>query len=225
LDGVTADFNNATGVAWDKQFVLGESFTFMYGPGEIKDNLQRYRFQGRKYACRMRTVSSYAVTPTSVSVPIPERSDPDFRDMDTQPMVRSVLEGVTVYSAFTLPSTATYTANSGTDILTVGVNIPTGTPVYLTNSGGVLPSPIHYEKQRIFFAINQSATTIKIARTYADAIGNVPIDLTTNGTGTNYFQRVEPATTQYYASLDGHFIISSADVGKNLTLNYNYTLF
>jgi hypothetical protein len=224
LDGLTAEFNNATGVAYDQQFVQGESFTFMYGPGEIKDNLQRYTFEAKRYASRMRTVSAYNVTPANVSVVVPETSDPDFREVDTHDYVLSCTEGATSYTIYSLPSTSTYTVDPSTDILTVGTNIATGTPLYLTASTRT-PYPLYWYKQVIFYAINVSPTTIKIAETYADAIGGTPIDILDNGSGTQYFREIAPATTEYYPSKGGHFIISAADVGKSLTFRYNYTLF
>lgn len=76
----------------------------------------------------------------------------------------------------------TFTANSGTDELTVSTIIPTGTQIDFIAGGG-LPAPL--VAGTIYFAINVDATHIRVATTYANALANVFINLTTNGTPPN----------------------------------------
>ncbi len=85
---------------------------------------------------------------------------------------------------------ATFTANSGTDILTLSVsneNFQTGAAIKFTTTG-TLPAPLLTATTYYSIMVGTPITdpgTIKVALTYADAIANVPIDLTTNGTPTN----------------------------------------
>lgn len=79
----------------------------------------------------------------------------------------------------------TFTADSGTDLLTLQSNesFYTGTAFTVSNSGGALPNPL--AAATTYYAIYQSATTIKVATTLANAIAGTAIDITTNGSGTN----------------------------------------
>lgn len=79
---------------------------------------------------------------------------------------------------------STFTADSGTDILTYSViDIPNATRIRVTNSGGNLPNPLVEDTD--YWTIRQSATTSKLATSHADAIAATAINLTTNGTGTS----------------------------------------
>jgi hypothetical protein len=88
--------------------------------------------------------------------------------------------------------TGTFTADSTTDILTLNVsnaNFATGVPITFSTTG-TLPSPIVVGPPQTYYVIRiGSATTnpgtIKLATSYANAIANIAIDLTTNGTPTN----------------------------------------
>jgi hypothetical protein len=84
----------------------------------------------------------------------------------------------------------TYTADSTTDLLTMSDTIiyGTGTPVRISNSGGAAPGGLI--AGNIYYTILISATTLKLATTIDNAITNVPIDITSNGTGTNSMQEV-----------------------------------
>lgn len=67
-------------------------------------------------------------------------------------------------------------------------NYQTGTSVRIANTGGALPAPLNVDTT--YYAIAVSATdinpgVIKLATSYQNAIDNVPIVLTTAGTGTN----------------------------------------
>lgn len=226
LDGLSVAFNNATGKPWDQQFVSGERFTFMYGPMKFKDNLQTMNLRARSYFTEVTYASG-----VSVSVPgaaaytyhITEASDPNFREVDTYDLVVTVKEGSTAYTPYTLPAGSAFTTNYLTGIITVGVNIPTGTVCHVSSTG-FLPLPLKYKG--VYYAINIDATRIQLALTYADAIGTVPITLFDNGiSGTHTLYQLAPATGEYFLGMNGVFVFSAADTGKALTLDYTATYY
>jgi len=87
---------------------------------------------------------------------------------------------------------ATFTADSTTDLLTLSIsnaNFATGVPVTFTTTG-TLPAPLAVGPPQTYYVIRvglpgQNPGTIRLATTYANAIANVFIDLTTNGAPTN----------------------------------------
>ena len=86
-----------------------------------------------------------------------------------------------------------------TDIVTVSVDIPTGTKVVFTSTDTV---PAGLTASTDYWAINQSETTIKVASTYLNAWSNVIVDITGAGSGTHtvtaYRERFEkPSTCRY----------------------------
>lgn len=77
---------------------------------------------------------------------------------------------------------ATTDVNTTTDVITVGINIPTGSPIaFLTSSA----APAGLAVATTYYAINASATTIKVATSYANALAGTQIDITSAGTGTH----------------------------------------
>ncbi len=85
----------------------------------------------------------------------------------------------------------TYTADTVNNwlILSTTVNYQTGTPFFVQNSGGASPAPlvasVDAATATYYYAINVDATHIRVAASAANAKANVPIVLTTNGSGTN----------------------------------------
>jgi hypothetical protein len=79
----------------------------------------------------------------------------------------------------------TFTAVALTDLITVSstATLPTGTPVLVSNSGGALPAPLVANTP--YYVINISPTTLKLALSVDLAQAGTPIDLTTDGSGTN----------------------------------------
>lgn len=77
---------------------------------------------------------------------------------------------------------ATTDVATGTEIITVGRNIPTGTPIKFSTTT-TLPSPLVAGTK--YYAINNSSTTIKVASSLPNAQAGTAIDLTTQGTGTH----------------------------------------
>jgi hypothetical protein len=189
----------------------------------IKDNLQEYRIKSRYYWTNGGSVSGASVSLSAIVYYAPITSDPDFRDVDTVDYTVQILDGVTPLTPFAVPAFSTYTADDSTDILTVGADIPTGTPIYL-KATALAPAPLR--ANRCYYAINIDTTTIKVAETYADAIATTAIDLTDAGTGTNTFAAIEPAAGEYFIdSVTGAFVFNTAEVSKTLSLTYNYTMF
>lgn len=87
-------------------------------------------------------------------------------------------------------SPVTFTADSGTDILTLAVsnaNYATGVPVTVSTTG-TLPSPLVAGTTYYVIRVGSSTTnpgTIRLATSYANAIAGTFIDLATNGLPTN----------------------------------------
>lgn len=79
-----------------------------------------------------------------------------------------------------------FTADDTTDVLTLtpgnGGSFTTGTPVTLTTTG-TLPAPLALATT--YYCIYQSATTVKLATTSANATNGTAIDITNTGTGTH----------------------------------------
>lgn len=84
-------------------------------------------------------------------------------------------------------SALTFTGALATDLLTFASHtFSTGTPFQVTTSGGgVLPSPL--AASTTYYAIFQSATTIKVATSLKNAIAGTAIDLTTDSVATCSF--------------------------------------
>ncbi len=73
--------------------------------------------------------------------------------------------------------------NVSTDIITVNRDIDTTTPITFTNSGGGLPGGL--SAGTVYYTIRQSATTIKVSSSLANAQAGTAIDITSQGTGTH----------------------------------------
>lgn len=234
VNGLTVNFNNATGELWDRQFILNESYNVCFGPQTIKDNLQELSIQCKTYFCAAYSVMAYSAS-VGVSAPyvisIPEKSDPNFRDMDNTDYVTEVIDvGTSTVIPLSVLSYRSVTYDIANNIVTTGTgSIATGTPVILfsTAIGGTEGHPVGpLDKGKTYYAINYSATQIRLAKTYADAMAGTPyIDLYGGSTGTQYLKVVTPTAGTYFATLSGDFFFNSADAGKAVTLTYTYTKF
>lgn len=83
------------------------------------------------------------------------------------------------------PASTIFNANAVTDILALGTtssNFQTGVPITFSTTGA-LPNPLN--NTDTYYAIRFGAASIRVATTYANAIANNYIDLTTNGAPTN----------------------------------------
>jgi hypothetical protein len=79
---------------------------------------------------------------------------------------------------------ATTDVNTGTDVITLSstASFPTGTPVVITSTTTV---PAGLTSGTVYYVINVSGTTIKLATTAALASAGTAIDITSQGTGTH----------------------------------------
>lgn len=82
---------------------------------------------------------------------------------------------------------ATGDVNTTTNVITIATaaTFPTGTPVKFTTTTG-LPAPL--VAGTIYYVINVSSTTIKLATTLDNATVGNAIDITSTGTGTHYMR-------------------------------------
>jgi hypothetical protein len=110
---------------------------------------------------------------------------------DTNTFQLSSLNQGMVWSGGSATSpTATFTADTGTDILTLSIsnaNFATGVPVTLITTG-TLPAPLVASTTYYVIRVGSSTTnpgTIKLATTYLNAIAGVAIDITMAGAPTN----------------------------------------
>ena len=93
--------------------------------------------------------------------------------------------GRTVVGAGTGTWAATFTANAGTDVITLSrsyKNLQTGTPLALTNSGGALPAGL---SATTYYVIRATDSSCKLATSLANAIAGTFVDITGAGTGTH----------------------------------------
>jgi len=88
----------------------------------------------------------------------------------------------------------TFTADNSTEIIThAGGDVANFTRVRVSNSGGGLPGGLSAATD--YWTVRQSATTSKLATSRANAIAGTTIDITTNGTGTQYLSLLLPRYT------------------------------
>lgn len=82
---------------------------------------------------------------------------------------------------------ATTDVNTTTNVITLSStsSMPTGTAVKFQSTTG-LPAPLVTDTT--YYVINTSGTTIQLATNLTNAQSNVPIDITTTGTGTHYIR-------------------------------------
>jgi hypothetical protein len=111
----------------------------------------------------------------------------------------------TLFQTQSSNTTGTFTADSTTDILTgpsmsytvdgsgyIGKRIVT-----VSNSGGALPSGL--SAATLYWLLPVDSTHYKLASSFANANANTPIDITSNGSGTNTITTVDPGVFNYYA--------------------------
>jgi hypothetical protein len=93
---------------------------------------------------------------------------------------------VTTTTTITAQSTlnaVTFTATAATDIITYATVDPKNLSKVRFTTTTTLPSPLQLNTD--YWLIRQSATTAKVASTYANAIAGTAIDITDTGTGTH----------------------------------------
>lgn len=100
-------------------------------------------------------------------------------------IMAGLIPRIGVASPYTFQTRISFTAVSGTDVLSALVpHFANGHEVRVHNLGGALPSPLVAGTS--YFVRDLSGSTFKLAATSGGAV----IDITTNGTGTNYISNV-----------------------------------
>lgn len=106
----------------------------------------------------------------------------------------------------TAPSAISYTADFTTGLLTVSSSISMGTGVPVVLAGGTPPNGL--TNGTIYYAINVSSTTIKLASSIANALSGTALAFTDNGTGPFTIQ-VKANILGFYRGEENHTLISS----------------
>lgn len=116
-------------------------------------------------------------------------------DIETYPGAIKAQRSVT--SLFHTALSTTFTADAGTDILTIasGTMPNTGVAVTVSNSGGSLPTGLSAATN--YFVIKLSSTTCKLATTIANANAGTAINITGAGSGTNTIVTVNPGSIKH----------------------------
>jgi len=91
LLGISANFNNATGIPYNQQFIEGESIQTSHGLVTMKDNLQEYKLESKQYYCDAHYKEHTFTIPSTIIndkivYTIPEKSENLFRDFDCEPI-------------------------------------------------------------------------------------------------------------------------------------------
>lgn len=97
-----------------------------------------------------------------------------------------------------LTASQTFSADAGTDLLTVtdATQFPTGTPVLVTNTGGALPTPLAtLNVPNVYYSIYVSTTTIRLAASLDNAQSGAFTDISSAGSGT---QTIQTAVGTYF---------------------------
>lgn len=85
------------------------------------------------------------------------------------------------FTTITSDTIATTDVNTTTNVITVTAAPVTGTPILYEDGAGTILAGL--QENKVYYCIYVSATTLKLAETYADALAGTAIDLT--GTGNN----------------------------------------
>lgn len=103
--------------------------------------------------------------------------------IDLQGYYRLSTTNVTGTGSRVLINSNTFTVDAGTDLVTVTNDFKPGTKFRLTNSGGALPAGLSAGVD--YWWIRVSATTGRLAASYADYVAGTFVDITGTGTGTH----------------------------------------
>lgn len=137
------------------------------------------------------------------------------RLVDVQGYYRLSTTNVTGTGSRVLVNSETFTANAGTDLLTYTSDWKTGTKVRFTTTG-TLPAGLSLNTD--YWLVRQSATTAKVASSYANYVAGTTIDITDAGTGTHTLTIRMPRYT-LGAGCQAAFVVQTAPTagGPNLS--------
>lgn len=128
--------------------------------------------------------------------------------------------------------------NTGTDVITVAAHgYATGKPIVIRPVGAsVMPAPL--VANTIYYVISVSTNTIRVATSEANALANIPIDITTTGTGdfsvvgykaisayytTNWFNYGNPHHVKKLGKPGLSFNAAATSVNITVSLAYDWT--
>lgn len=114
--------------------------------------------------------------------------------------------------------------NTGTEVIDLGASgahgFVVGDPIRFNNTGGGLPVAAGggLTAGVTYFVIVNSATTIRVARTLADALAGVGVDFTGAGTGTHEIHRlyVQGDLVHYIQAGHGVFVVHSPEIASGI---------
>lgn len=124
-NNINVDFENAVGFPTNQQFISGENFTFVTGPGRIKTNLQTLNTKTIFYLADLIKVVNRPVVVPAVgpyTYTLPEASNTDYKALETDADYITVKQGLTTYTQvasspglnqYSVTEAGVFTFNSG----------------------------------------------------------------------------------------------------------------
>jgi len=138
-----------------------------------------------------------------------------YKLVDIQGYYRLSTTNVTCTGSRTLINTNTFTADAGTDIITYANDWVNFTKVQFTTTT-TLPAGLSLATD--YWLVRQSATTAKVASSYANALAGTTIDITDAGTGTHTLT-IQMPRYDSGVGCDAFFVSQTAPTGGGPNLS------
>lgn len=124
----------------------------------------------------------------------------DIRNVDISTRPGSARLNFNLQSALPSTASATFTANTGTDIITTSASLEynghgAGFQAVTVASTGTLPSPL--AAATTYYVVEQTPTSYKLATSLLNANAGTTIDITTAGTGTHTLTVIKMGIVKY----------------------------
>jgi hypothetical protein len=210
FDTILNDINNDPDLAdkpdWFKRIWAGVGDVFtVYTNAEANQKALRTAFTRKAVADLCELIDYYLASQTTSSglllyqlrtdVTFPVSIDQDDLVAYTTGSVTQSAKRFEARSGITVSETSeTFTADAGTDILTVTNIYQTGSLLRLTTTD-TLPDPLEVDTD--YYVIYITNTTIKLATTLNDAFAGIEIDITDAGLGTHTLKLYSFIKTSY----------------------------
>jgi len=233
-DGISLQFNNASGQTWNTQFVETERFTYMYAPCFIKDNLQTLTVKSKMYFSEVVSITDWtSELPGDASglytVVIPEaESDPNFRDLDSDELTMRVFINDVEYTKQANSKFTSTSTSSSVDYIAIGSGTVLNDGDYLcqdfrNTESSYYISQIHsLIPGKAYVAYRISSTQTKLKNRASDVnyirIPYIPGAFT-------FTKYVPPQTQGTYNALPNGTIqinLNDGEGGKDLKISYTY---
>lgn len=136
-NGINVNFENAIGFPANQQFVSGENFMFVTGPGRVKSNLQTMTAKAYWYMGDMVKIIDRAVTipdnPGPYTYTLPETSNDDFKALETDsdfivvknpigPVIFTQVPSAPALNQYSVTEAGVFTFNSGNANLPIEIS-------------------------------------------------------------------------------------------------------